>query len=99
MLYKEWKEAVTNWKSRELKNQDHRSSCLVSFLCTARRAAQTDVRQYTAAKWARKVPSDFGDRMALKIFRDLLQKCSRGAECAMLGNSTVRLEVEQLKFL
>lgn len=98
VLYKEWKEAVTNWKSRELKNEDHRSSCLVSFLCNAGRAAQTDVHQYTAAKWAGKVPSDFGDRVVLKIFRDLLQKCSRGAECAVLGNSTVRLEVEQLKF-
>lgn len=87
VLCKEWKEAVTNWKSRELKNQDHRSSFLVSFLCNAGRITQTNVRRYTAAKWARKVPSDFGDRVVLKIFRYLLQKCSTEAECAFLGNA------------
>lgn len=43
VLFKEWKEAVTNWKSRELKNQDHRSSFLVSFLCKAGRTIRTDV--------------------------------------------------------
>lgn len=87
VLCKEWKEAVTNWKSRELKNQDHRSSFLVSFLCNAGRITQTNVRQHTAAKWARKVPSDFGDRVVLKIFRYLLQKCFTEAECAFLGNA------------
>lgn len=98
VLCKEWKEAVTNWQSRELKNQDHRSSFLVSFLCNAGRTTQTDVRQYTAAKWARKVPSDFGDRMVLKIFCRNAPEKQTVHFWAMLSNSAGRLQVKQLKF-
>ena len=47
VLCKKWKEAVTNWKSKGLKNQDHRSSFPVSLLCNTGRAIQTDVRQYS----------------------------------------------------
>lgn len=83
VLWKKWKEAVTNWKSRGLKNQDHRSGFPVSLLCNSGGAIQTDVRR--AVKWARKVPSDFTDRVVVKIFRGLLQKGTTGAECAFLG--------------
>lgn len=46
VLCKKWKKAVTNWKSRGLKNQAHRSSFPVSLLCNTGQAIQTDVRQY-----------------------------------------------------
>lgn len=45
VLCEKWKEAVTNWKSRGLKNQDQRSSFPPSLLCDAGRAIRTDVRQ------------------------------------------------------
>lgn len=88
VLCKKWKEAVTNWKSRGLKSRDHRSSFPVSLLCsnwTSRSNRCTPVRW--AVKWARKVPSNFADRVVVKIFRDLLQKCSTEAQCAFLGNA------------
>lgn len=85
---------VENWKIRII----GLVFLVVSSVTLGEPLKQMYVHQYTAAKWARKVPSDFGDTVVLKIFGDLLQKCSTQAECVFLGNSAVRLEVKQLKF-
>lgn len=68
---------VENWKIRIIGVV----FLLVSSVTLGEALRQMYLHQDTAAKGARKVPSDFGDTVVLNILGDLLWKCSMEAVC------------------